>query len=132
MIDMRGQVLTDLRIEYSVALNFNAQYAVLLGGSFTLNAQGATHNFTPDVDPPDALAPMTNLLGQRVTEAVIGDDGSLSIAFDDGACLHAGPDAEYEAWTLSGPEGLLIVSMPGGALTTWNALAPAVDGNDAD
>ncbi|SHV66400.1 Uncharacterised protein [Mycobacteroides abscessus subsp. abscessus] len=131
-IDMCGQVLVGLRIEYSVVLYFNGEWVVLLGGSFTLGTQGATHRFTPAVDPPDALKPMGNLLGQRVTQAEIGDNGSLSITFDDGSRLHAEPDPDYEAWNLSGPDGLVVVCMAGGTLATWSGIAPAVDGDPPD
>lgn len=131
-IDMRGQVLVGLRIEYSVVLYFDGEWGVLLSGCFTLSTQGATHRFTPDVDPPEALASVNNLVGQRVNDAEIGDNGSLSITFDDGSRLHAAPDADYEAWNLSGPDGLLVVSMAGGTLATWSGIAPAVDGDPLD
>ncbi|MFL0177363.1 DUF6188 family protein [Mycobacterium sp. SMC-13] len=123
-VDMSGQVLTDLRFDYSVVLSFTGGYVVLVASPFMLNTPGAAHDFTPDLDPPEGLAPMNNLLGQRIFATEIGANGSLSMTFDDGSRLCVPPDANYEAWNLSGPGGLFVVCMPGGALETWSGIAP--------
>lgn len=44
----------------------------------------------------------------------------LSVAFDNGARLRIKPDSSYEAWTVSGPRGMLVVSMPRGELAIWD------------
>lgn len=33
--------------------------------------------------------------------------------------LHVAPGRDYEAWTLAGPEGLRVVSLPGGGLSIF-------------
>ena len=40
--------------------------------------------------------------------------------FDDGHLLKVAPDPQYEAWTASGPDGMLVVSVPGGDLAVWS------------
>jgi hypothetical protein len=48
------------------------------------------------------------------------ESGMLSVAFDNGARLRIKPDSSYEAWTVSGPRGMLVVSMPRGELAIWD------------
>lgn len=64
---------------------------------------------------------MSTLLHQAVTKSAINDSGALIIAFDSGAMIHVESDDEYEAWTVGGPDGFLVVSMPGGELATWDS-----------
>jgi hypothetical protein len=59
------------------------------------------------------------LFGARVLSAVAFKSGSLRLAFSGGHLLRVAPDPVYEAWTASGPDGLLLVCMPGGSLTVW-------------
>ena len=60
-----------------------------------------------------------NLFGKTVEQAVASDDGALEIAFTDGTVLLVPPDADYEAWQVTGPSGSLAVSRHGGGLATW-------------
>lgn len=62
---------------------------------------------------------MNSLIGKAVCASAISDTGILSLTFDDGSSVAAPPDADYEARTVSGPHGHLIVSTPGGELVTF-------------
>jgi hypothetical protein len=46
-------------------------------------------------------------------------DGRLHLAFDGGWSIEVPPGTDYEPWTLNGPDGLLLVSVPGGDLAIW-------------
>jgi uncharacterized protein DUF6188 len=127
-IDLSGQTLTELRIEYTVGLTFTSDYFVLIESPFTLDIQGKATYLTPDIDPPEALEPLQGLIGRTVSESTISDTGVLSLIFDDGSRVVVEPDGDYEAWNVSGPDGLLIVCMPSGALATWSGVGPDVDG----
>ena len=41
--------------------------------------------------------------------------------FEGGARLTVGPDPAYEAWSVSGPDGALVVSTAGGKLAIWKS-----------
>jgi hypothetical protein len=45
--------------------------------------------------------------------------GTLRVVFEGGARLIVEPDPAYEAWSVSGPDGALVVSTPGGELAIW-------------
>ncbi|MHA7194428.1 DUF6188 family protein [Paenarthrobacter nitroguajacolicus] len=57
--------------------------------------------------------------------------GALHMEFSDGSTIDVLPDERYEAWTLAGPDGLLLVSLPGDGLAIWSADAtPAAQDGD--
>jgi hypothetical protein len=49
------------------------------------------------------------------------EGGTLLVAFDDDTTMTVGPDPEFEAWTLAGPDGYKVVCGPGGELSVWPA-----------
>jgi hypothetical protein len=118
-IDLSGQTLTDLRVEYTAGLRFTGGYFVRIETSFTLNTDSHSTYLSPDADPSEAFASMHGLVGKAISESRI-DGGTLALTFDDGARLVVQPDGNYEAWTVAGPDGLLIVCMPSGELATWS------------
>ena len=55
--------------------------------------------------------------------AVAHEDGSLEIKFMDGDMLFVAPDPGYEAWKAYASDGMKVISLPGGGLATWPAMA---------
>jgi hypothetical protein len=53
-----------------------------------------------------------------VTGIRIDDDGGLAVTIGDTE-VHCPADPEFEAWHVSGPDGLLVVCLPGGRLAIW-------------
>ena len=59
-------------------------------------------------------------------------DGSRELTFADGRCLRVpARDDQYEAWNMTGPRGLRIVSMGGGELVVWSPTDAPPTGFDA-
>lgn len=83
-------------------------------------ADGAAVTLDPETDPV-GLGPVLGCVRTAVAEATAGEDGSLDVLFADGGALRVpgSGSAAFEAWILTGPAGLLVVSVPGGGLTTW-------------
>lgn len=75
----------------------------------------------PEEDPAIAIECLKELAGQPVTGSAISETGRLTVVFQSGISLVAEPDPRYEAWTITGPGGLIIVCLPGGQLSVWNA-----------
>lgn len=105
-VDLSGQTLTELRVEFSAVLTFTGGFVVLLVSAFTLESQGGATRLKPDADPPEAFAQMRTLVGKAVAKSGVSDTGTLSLTFDDGSHVVAEPDGDYEAWNVSGPHGL--------------------------
>lgn len=59
------------------------------------------------------------LLHRPIISATVGETGRLDLAIDGGAYLVVEPDQQYEAWTLSADNGLLVVCLPGGGVGVW-------------
>lgn len=53
-------------------------------------------------------------LGSYCTRAVMEPEESLRMQFSNGSSIYVPVDPQFEAWTFSGPEGILV-SHPGGA-----------------
>src|SRR4051794_33298204 len=68
-----------------------------------------------ELDPETSglgLGRLLALLHATVTEATVGSDGALRLAFDVGAALVVAPDGSYESWQISWPDGRLVVCVP--------------------
>ncbi len=120
-VDLSEQTLEDLKVEYTAGLYFTGGYFVRIETPFTLDIGSKSAYLSPATDPPEAFASMHGLVGKAIAESRI-DGGTLTLTFDDGARLVVQPDGNYEAWTVAGPDGLLIVCMPSGELATWSGI----------
>lgn len=89
-------------------------------GAFAYTADGATSIIEPRPDPT-ALCPALRLLWRTVESAAVDHDGALELTFSGRARLRVLPDPSFEAWALNAPGNVLIVSGPGGAVTTFGA-----------
>jgi hypothetical protein len=107
-----------------------AAVAVLLSNGLQLYIEGVfsyvghnghAHMLNPDGDATD-LAPILRLRRLTATDGAAFKDGRLEMGFEDGSQISVPADQRYEAWNISGPggpDGLKIVSMPGGELAIW-------------
>lgn len=95
----------------------NSRTAIRINGPFTitdgelqLSLSGEKSSLAKDA---------AVLIGKMVKHAIGHEDGALEISFTDGAILRVPSDPDYEAWEISATDGFLVVSIPGGGLTTW-------------
>ncbi|MBJ7336666.1 MAG: hypothetical protein JHC64_03145 [Mycolicibacterium sp.] len=63
-------------------------------------------------------------MGRAVEAAHADDVGGLHVTFEGGARIVVGPDPDYESWHVNGPNGALVLSMPGGGLAVWDPQPP--------
>ncbi|KAA0116086.1 DUF6188 family protein [Mycolicibacterium sp. P9-22] len=120
-LGLSGRTLTSHHVEYTVGLQLSDEYFVRIESRFTLTVAGTTTVLSPEVDPVSAFEPLSHLVGQVITASEVDDTGSLTVAFDGGNSLLVEPDRNYEAWTVTGPKGMIIVCQPGGELAIWHA-----------
>jgi len=62
---------------------------------------------------------LTNPSGEPGTSSLAYKDGRLKLELSGGNRLHIFAGQEFEPWTLVGPDGLRVVSVPGGELAIW-------------
>lgn len=93
----------------------------LEGGFRLVVGEDSPEQFGSDDDPPSAYGPAVDQLDQAtIAEASVMADGTLKMSFEDGLALEIAPHFQWEAWTLNGPAGELIVCGPGGQLSRWS------------
>jgi Family of unknown function (DUF6188) len=76
---------------------------------------------------PTAAAPALACRGKSILEATAFKDGRLELSFGDGLALRVPPGKDFEPWTVAGPDGLRVVSAPGGKLSIWSPGDPELD-----
>lgn len=69
--------------------------------------------------PPEKIGPVLEVLHKCVERVDAFKDGSLEIDFVEGARLRVPVSSDFEAWSVVGPFGLRLVSLPGGELAVW-------------
>jgi Family of unknown function (DUF6188) len=76
----------------------------------------------PENDPT-GLGLLLTVTRTTVEHAAAFRDGRLEMSFADGSSLTVSGSQEHEPWALVGPDGLRVVSVPGGELAIWRPLA---------
>jgi hypothetical protein len=87
---------------------------IAIGGAFTFIDSSGTEHALSAIEPWESLVPLFSLRHDHVASAVADRTGWLTVRFHSGASLEVGPDGQYENWELVGPNGILIVGLPGG------------------
>ncbi|MGO4144565.1 DUF6188 family protein [Paenarthrobacter sp. YAF11_1] len=106
-------------VDYAFSIHTQAGIVLRIENEFIYTtASGLSHRLDAAGDP-SLLGPALSIARSSVTAGCADDRGNLHVDFADGSTVEVSPDEQYEAWTLNGPEGLLLVSCPGGGLTTW-------------
>lgn len=126
--DYSGKTIEIIRLDGSVQLWTEDNWYIHFGGDPLVTVPGAEPAEIDPGDPPDLEAgetypPVPPLLapfvGNTIRELCVSDDGDLSVTFNDTSQLSVKASENYEAWSLSGPRGELVVCMPGGKLAIW-------------
>ncbi len=108
-------------VDYSFTLKLMTNHEEGIGVSihavFSIDKDNERLNFNPE--HPEGLGPALSLFRSQVKEILAGKDGSLKIVSSE-ATLTVPNSNQYEPWGLYGPDGLRIVSIPGGDLAMWD------------
>lgn len=122
-IPLGGREVTQCQIDYAVTLvlgDADGSFYVTIEQPFWLAASSERDEvmLVPE-GPSEALGPALALLHESVARAVAYKDGRLEMDFVEGAKLRVPVGEKFEAWNLVGPDGLRLVSLPGGELAVW-------------
>jgi hypothetical protein len=120
------QVSFDWAVSLLLSGTGDFSFLVRLGSKFMLDSGNGTQLVvTPPASPEHPEEPIAVLgLWRSAVRAIRATHvGDLTIEFADGRTLAAPSSADYEAWEISGPSGLLLVtSFPTGACPFWSAV----------
>ena len=98
----------------------DGEVVIRIGSKFMIIDNGNQSILLPT--NPDQLGPAFAVLGKKVSSATVDPRGKLEISFSNSIQIIVDPDPSYEAWTLAGPRGLKLVSIPGGDVAIWQPL----------
>ena len=116
-----GAVVTQLRFDAAITVAFDATFHLRLETTFQIAAdEGLPVVLDPETDLPN-MGSLLSLHQVLVSATQLDNAGNIRIAFTDGRVLSCAPNLNFEAWTFTGPRGLLYVCLPGGGLGIWNA-----------
>lgn len=107
--------------DHAVVLDFSSganEWELRLQTPFGLSAVGQVILILPEEGTRLDVA-LELLLRASVQRLILFKDGGLRMTLAGGVALMAPADQGFEAWTLSGPDGVLVVSQPGLGLATW-------------
>ena len=121
-IAVAGNRLNSFDCEYTVNLIFSGGWEVRIETLFHLRTPNGIITVNPSVDAEGHVVFLTALIGQAVDVAEVGRSGALALTFEGGSVLTAGPDDDYESWTVAGPAGVKLVCQPGGEVAVWSAV----------
>lgn len=118
-------------VDYAFGITTESRTAVKIECAFTYRKSDADPVLYDPNDDPSLLGPVLSITRSAVVSGFADDAGALHLEFTDGSTIDVLPDERYEAWTLAGPDGLLLVSLPGGGLAIWgaDATSAAQDGD---
>ena len=116
-----------MTLENTIVLQFSNVHFVVVSSPIDVDVGGESLCLSPEDDSDEAFEPVSQLIGQMVDVASTDAAGALIVTFKGGGRLKVEPDPRYEAWNVAGPDGALVVSMPGGELAVWSA-RPGGDG----
>lgn len=123
-LELAGKTLNAVNIDYTVGLQLSEEYFIRIESPFKLILADSVVTLSPEEDAAPKFEPLTRLVGQQLAAANIAETGTLTVGFESGLSVVVDPDPHYEAWTVTGPNGLIIVCLPGGQLSVWDAQKP--------
>lgn len=121
VLPVADQPVATCCIDYGFTLLFGNHLTVRIEQPFVYRtARGVEHLIIPEGDPA-GLAPALSLCRQVARHGFAFKDGHLELLFVDGSMVSVPTAEDLEPWELSSPDGLRVVSLPGGNLAIWRA-----------
>lgn len=116
---LHGRTIDTVSYGYLIRLGISGGYELQVESRMELKgSDGASVLVDADATGSDQLS---SLIGCSIVEAVAAEAGSLDVIASSDVRLHIGPGEDFESWTLTGPGGIRVVSLPGGELAKWGA-----------
>jgi len=113
-------------VDYSFGFTSLRGLVLRIECSFTYKTADGHALLLAPGDDPRQLGPALSVARSAVVGGFADEEGVLHLDFADGSSIDVPSDRDFEAWTIAGGDGLLLTSLPGGALATWGFGASAV------
>lgn len=119
-LPLAGRTVSRVAFDHAVSLLTDDGAELRVQTAFSFGADPARMVvIDPERDVAAHAGVLVDLRGRAITAAGADDDGALAVRFATEAVLQVPPDSSYEAWTLTGPQGSLVVCLPGGGVAVF-------------
>ena len=120
MMLIQDQMLSRVSFDHGLVLLFGDGSEIRIEVGFSISA-GAELSRRVDIGQPAdySSAVVSGLLKHADAEVV--KESTLVVRLANEVVLVVAPDTAYEAWTVSRPDGSILVCAPGGELVSWSA-----------
>ncbi len=108
-----------LIFDFAVSLRRGDGLLIRIEEPLVLRTPGCSDVLIDPEGDVNALAPLLRLIRDELTGGLARSDGVLELTFSSGDSITVDSCSAYEAWQISAPDGLLLVSLPGGGLAEW-------------
>lgn len=119
ILPIMGQEVRQLCFDFAATLNLENDVSVRIEQPFVITSRNAAESLIIPGGEINQLAPMLGLMRSVITQGLAFEDGHLELTFADGTSVLVPSTEDYEPWEIVGPQGLRIVSVPGGSLSIW-------------
>lgn len=116
--------VTQCCFDYAVTVTAGNGLQIRIEQPFVFRTPDGREQLLVPAGDPVRLAPILAVSRLTMSECVAFKDGHLEIRFTDASLISVPATEDLEPWELSGPDGLKVVSVPGGELAVWK---PTVD-----
>ncbi|MCF3139098.1 DUF6188 family protein [Paenarthrobacter sp. AR 02] len=111
--------IVECRVDYAFTICTDGGMILRIESAFIFKtAAGNIHQVEPNGEPA-LLGPALSITRSSIAAGFADDRGALHVEFADGSAINVPANMNYEAWTINGPQGLLLVSCPGGSIASW-------------
>ena len=112
-----GQQIYWVGFDFAFSLLTSEDVVLKIEGAFWLSLLSAEPIRVEPSTYAAAAGKLVSLHFAVITKSEI-NEGELRLSFDNGTSIRVVKDGEYDAWTISGPRGLLV-SQAGGEVTFY-------------
>ena len=108
VVELRYRGAPQLRLVFEHGTAPAPNLYVDLSGVFAYTTTHGEVSIDPEI--PTTLGHVLPIAGATLSEAAVGEDGTLRLSFDDRRLIECSPDPDYQAWQVSGgaPEWLVV------------------------
>jgi hypothetical protein len=130
-LDLSGAVVDQCCFDYAVVLRLSrVSWELRIEQPFSVTTSDGKEFLVIPEEGAHLDVVLDNLLRGTVKDAFAFKDGRFELRLVDGTVVEVPPEEGFEAWVITGPAGVRIVSLPGGDLAVWNSVA--VDRGDSN
>jgi hypothetical protein len=123
VITIDDLIVTQCRIDHAFGIEFweseESYLSLRIEGIFNLMFGNEKFDLYAGKEPI-MICPALGVLHKNIESITIQKTGILELIFTNEMRITVFPSPDYEAWTISGSNGLLFVCQPGGKIAVWN------------